>query len=342
MHRPSTARSVDPTGKLRAMAKAAGKKDIAKALKHAVHVHPEREIYREPTPDQQKFVKRIVRKVEVPYERKVKVPIKTTKLIPVTTKQRVKTKKLVEVDDFKEVDEKVAVTRERPEVREREVWVKKIVKETVMVPYTEHVMRKKRVPTKKLVEVEDYQDVEVTTNKAVTVDGFRVDTVHDSKLVEVEEEHEYVMRPQLNDHRIVTHRELGRAPKTKRGHLSRTIGRESYARDEAHMVDADSDSDPDDTEVPPPMPLKTRIGFTLRQRVGGAGTDPPVVAGLQHDGPAHRAGIRDGDLVVGVNGVNVSDIRSFRNQVGATTGPVELQVNRGGRSFNVTVKRKRR
>lgn len=39
-----------------------------------------------------------------------------------------KTTKLVEVDDFKEVDEVVTVVKTRPEVRDKEIWVKKIIK----------------------------------------------------------------------------------------------------------------------------------------------------------------------------------------------------------------------
>lgn len=77
-----------------------------------------------------------------------------------------------------------------------------------MVPYEEKVTRKKKVPCKRLEEVDSYQDVVVETNKQVTVDGYRVDEVQDTKLVEIEEEHEYEMKPRLRGARMVTHRSV--------------------------------------------------------------------------------------------------------------------------------------
>lgn len=60
--------------------------------------------------DQSSYVYRVlalqvVRQKEVPFVRKVKVPVTTKRVVQGTVNQTVKVKKLVEVPDFKEVQE---------------------------------------------------------------------------------------------------------------------------------------------------------------------------------------------------------------------------------------------
>lgn len=108
-----------------------------------------------------------------------------------------------QVPGFKEVDEEYTTVEHRSVMRDKEVWVKKVVQEEVMEPYEVRRTRKKRVPTSSLKEVEEWQEVTVTTDQAVEQDGFRVDEVEDTKLLEVKEEQLYELVPRLKDERIL-------------------------------------------------------------------------------------------------------------------------------------------
>jgi len=131
------------------------------------------------------FQEKVLRRVEVPFTRTVKVPTKTTKLVPTTVVTQVPIKKLVQVPSFTVVDEEYTVFEEREAIREKEIWVKKIVPETYMEKVPVKKIRQVQRPTTEIREVEDLVSVEVPTNRAVEMDGYRVDEVEDTKLVEV-------------------------------------------------------------------------------------------------------------------------------------------------------------
>jgi S1-C subfamily serine protease len=68
--------------------------------------------------------------------------------------------------------------------------------------------------------------------------------------------------------------------------------------------------------------------------------DHVVVAGLTRDGPAHRAGLRLGDVIRAVAGQRVSTLPQFLRGVwgqGAAGAPVALTLTRGRESLQVTV-----
>jgi hypothetical protein len=176
--------------------------------------------------------RKVTRQVTVPFTRKVKVAVKTTKIVPcmeevgeadialcvtcvlrthqqheinaaktnsliftkhsphslpVSPQRRIRTTKLVEVPVMQMVDEEYTEIEERQAVRDKEIWVKKIVPET----YIERVpVRKTRQVQRngtEIREVEDWQVVNVPGNRTVEVAGYRIDEVEDQKMVEVEE-----------------------------------------------------------------------------------------------------------------------------------------------------------
>jgi len=189
--------------------------------------------------------RRVVRQVEVPYTRTVKVPVKTRKIVPVVVQKKVRTNKLVEVPSWTTADEEYTEIVEQPAIRQREIWVKKLVPEKYIKKVEVKKSRKVKVPTTILKPVEDYEIVEVTENKAVEVDGFRVDQVEDSKLVEVEEFQTYELHPQATgESSVLGTREIG--PVRGAGHHSRRIGNEVYHPLDERTRDIEQDEAPDD------------------------------------------------------------------------------------------------
>ncbi len=69
-------------------------------------------------------------------------------------------------------------------------------------------------------------------------------------------------------------------------------------------------------------------------------SDHVVVAGLTRDGPAYRAGVRPGDVIVEVAGRSVSSLPQFFRGVwgtGAAGSQVPLKLTRGGQALHVSV-----
>jgi len=120
----------------------------------------------------------------VPVEEDVKVPVVRKEVNRYSEKQVVKAQRLVPVQKFKEVEETtLEVRREmvngRPE--KRAVPVTK----TRMQPYTDYV------------EEEYDVVVQVPKEEVVTRTGYRMDKHVTSKLMEIEEDHVYELRPVL-------------------------------------------------------------------------------------------------------------------------------------------------
>jgi hypothetical protein len=68
--------------------------------------------------------KKVLRRVEVPFTRQVKVPTQTVQIVPTTVETKVPVKKLVQVPGYKTVDETYTEYEEREAIREKEIWVK--------------------------------------------------------------------------------------------------------------------------------------------------------------------------------------------------------------------------
>lgn len=312
-----------------------GKKAADDALNNAVAVTPRRVVEDtvedrvEPT-DMRRLV---ARKVEVPYTRKVKVPVKTTVIKPVTTQQRVKVKRLVEVPSFKEVEEEYTEVKHREETRDKEIWVKKVVQEKIMVPYEVKKTRKKKVPTTKLQEVEEWQDVEVTVDQAVTTEGYRVDEVQDTRLVEVEEEEVFELVPRFRERIVVGTRELGNLDKD---HVGRRLGDRTYTARE--VADIEVDQYPSDREKIPAYiyRMRERLGMVIHySRHNGLS-----VRTIRRGGPAEDAGLRVGDLITALDGTRVHTLSDFRAAYTRSGETVTFSVERNGTAMSVGVTKK--
>lgn len=317
--------------------------------------------------------KKVIRQVEVPYTRTVKVPVKTRKIVPTKVQKKVKTKKLVEVPSFKMVDETYTEVVEQPAVRNKEIWVKKIVPERYMqkVPITK--VRQVKVPTTVIKEVDDYEIVEVSGSKAIEVDGYRVDTVEDSKLLEVEEYQTYEFRPfAAGPAKLLQSKEVG---PVRGKHHSRAVGNEVFHVADDRLRDIDLDSIPDDMAraslnnngpstydsapqraVPQnahqsqrsrtPQPAVARqfapskesepIGMKLRN----TNSNGVVVYQVNPGEAAERAGINTNDVVTYVNNRPTRNLTEFREVLNNSSGPLLVQVSRRGvRKLMLTIMR---
>jgi hypothetical protein len=321
------------------------------------------------------FVQRkVVRQVEVPFVRQVKVPVKTRKILPIKVQKRVKTTKLVEVPAFKMVDETYTDIVEQPAIREKEVWVKKIVPEKYMQKVPVKRSRRVKVPTTVIQEVDDWEVVEVNGSKAVEVDGYRVDDVEDSKLVEVEEFQTYKLEPTAyGPARIDNAYDIGNVEGV---HHSRKIGSQVYHANDHRVDHVPVDQVPDDFAR---MSLNQSRGYnrprsatarrgsrndhraqqsrshsTKYQRPSSARSQAPLgvklsdtashncisVTQVTSGSAAESAGVRRGDLISYANNKPTRNLKEFRDAVSNSRGHINLQVRRlGGVKLTLIVAR---
>jgi len=152
------------------------------------------------------LVTRTIRKqMLVPIEETVKVPVVRKEVNRHVAKQTIKAQRLVPVQKFKEVQETTL------EVKEEMVNGRR---EKRAVPVT----RTRRQPYTDFVEEEYDVVVDVPKQEVVTRTGYRMDKHVTSKLMEVEEDHVYELRPVLVKKGECRHRELADHHTFKKAH----------------------------------------------------------------------------------------------------------------------------
>jgi hypothetical protein len=312
----------------------------------------------------QTVTKRVVRQVEVPTTRQVKVPIKTTQIVEVMVPRQVASKKLVEYDAMTEREEEYEEVQSIPSTRQKEVLVKTYVTE----PYHREVVVKKTrrvpVPVKRFKEVEAWTTVQVPEQRTIEVDGVRVDTVNETKLVEVEEWHQYEMKPvPTGEATVIGMKDIG----TGRRLSGRTTGRVFAHNDPAHQHLANDDqysgrassrnggASYNNLRPQSAAPRGTgnlsqrfqpqsgassdsrRLGFKVRTSTSGPGKC--VVNEVEPGQLAARSGLKPNDEILSANGRQTNSLNDFKLAVGQSKGPLLLQVKRGSDRFVVTLQR---
>jgi len=207
------------------------------------------------------YRQKVTRRVEVPYTRKVKVPTTTTKVVPTSVLVKVPVKKLVQVPAYKIVDEEYTVFEDREAVREKEIWVKQVVPEKYIQKVPVKMTRQVKKPTQEIKEVEEMVEVNVPSTQAVQVEGYRIDDVEDTKVVEVEEfqEFEYLPHPTGNSELART-REIGRLPNSR---IARNVGSDTFHHDHPSVRALDLDSNPGGQNV------SADYGASITGQMGG-------------------------------------------------------------------------
>lgn len=137
------------------------------------------------------FRRKVTRTVQRPSTRKERVAVEVDKIVECQEPKTITTIVQTEVEDFETVTEYRTVERPVTKHRERVIWKSRPGQES----YTEQVPVQRTRMVKKAVlvvkQIEEIEDVKVIGTKEVEVDGFRVDTIEEIKVYEVDEWEEY-------------------------------------------------------------------------------------------------------------------------------------------------------
>ena len=292
--------------------------------------------------------KTVLRRVEVPFTRSVQVPTQVVKLVPTTVEQKVPVKKLVQVPGYQTVNESYIEYEDRQAIREKEVWVKKIVPEMYVERVPIQKVRQVQKPTQVIKEVETWETVQVPTTRRVVVDGFRVDEVPDSKVVEVEEEQTFALRPEpVGPNEIKSTRDLGRLqnphshlPDAPYGTQSSGAPLSQAGLPQPRFGSSNGYNRPSPTNqqpsynMPPSNPLEALRSYGLNvdethtRHTDGTGV---VVTRIDRGGAAARAGLQVSDIITSVQGRPATTVAEFVALLQRAPNGATLQVNRDGR-----------
>lgn len=287
------------------------------------------------------YRQKVTRRVEVPFTRKVKVPTRTTKIVPTTVEMRVPVKKLVTVPSFKVVDEEYTVFEEREAVREKEIWVKQIVPEKYMQKVPVKMTRQVKKPHQEIREVEEMVSVQVPSTQAVEVDGYRIDDVEDTKVVEVEEfqEFEYKAHP-TGQSELSRTREMGRLPNSR---IARNIGEDTFHEQHPDIRGLDLDSNPGYANE---RPFSASQGYQQGGAPGqqqGGGMRDPFEPDFSQDNFTHTDFIRAAGKNLSMGSVDTEMVRKSKAGLGLSvrnthtrhsdgTGVLITHVDNGGKA----------
>lgn len=305
----------------------------------------------EPAVDPQSTIRKtVIRRVEVPFTRTVQVPTQVVKLVPTTVEQKVAVKRLVESPGYQTVNESYVEYEDREAIREKEVWVKKIVPERYVERVAVQKVRQIQKPTTVVKEIESWEVVQVPTTRRVVVPGFRVEEVADSRLVEVEEEQTFALRPEpIGPNEIKSTTDLGRL-QNPNSHLpdapygsqpqgtpvGRGFGSPQFGSSQGYNRPsppaAAASSSPFGGSAANPLDALRSYGLgvdeTHTRHTEGTGV---VVTRIERGGVAARAGLQVGDIITAVQGRPTSTVAEFVQLLQRALGAVTLNVNRDGR-----------
>jgi len=141
------------------------------------------------------FRRKVIRRVEEPVTRKVRVPVKVQVL------QEYEYWTDVEVKKFKEVTREVPTTIQYTDLKPKKVYRDKVVwyPTTTTEEYVDYEMKQERVevekPFTKIVPEEIIQTVTVPTTRIVEEDGWRIDTVRGIRKVQYQEWQTFKLAP---------------------------------------------------------------------------------------------------------------------------------------------------
>ena len=139
--------------------------------------------------------------VQVPYVQDTKTPVKEYYKDTCNEKRHVKTKRLVPVTKYKEVEETTVEVCEEEVTEERLVWMQVPKKFTYKVKKPMERKKVVQVPYTDYIEEECEHEVVVPVDKKGVQEGYRLDKKLLSKAVEVEQEEVYEMRPHFKGYK---------------------------------------------------------------------------------------------------------------------------------------------
>lgn len=237
------------------------------------------------------------------------------------------------------VDEEYTVFEEREAVRDKEIWVKQIVPEKYMQKVPVKITRQVKKPSHEIREVEELVSVDVPSTTAIEVDGYRIDDVEDTKVVEVEEfqEFEYQAHPTGNTELART-RELGRLPNSR---IGRNVGTDTFDPEHPDLSQLDLDSNPGFDNARPynPENRNDRPPSANQQQVPRSGRTP----NFGNDNFTHTDFIRPAGKNLAIMATNTAAIRNASGGLGLNvknthtrhsdgTGVLVTTVEHGGRA----------
>lgn len=307
----------------------------------ALNISDARAAEEDPTrPDN--FRRKVTRRVEVPFTRKVKVPTRTTKILPTMVQVQVPVRKLVQVPSFKVVDEEYTVFEEREAIREKEIWVKQIVPETYMQKVPVKMTRQVKKSSTEIREVEELVNVDVPSTHAVEVDGYRIDDVEDTKVVEVEEFHEFEYQPHpTGNNEMARTRELGRLPQSR---IARVVGTDTFHPEHPDLRQLDLDSNADYANARPMSGQgRPMSGSGARPSSGRRGGPDATRPNYGNDNFTETDQLRSAGKVLGMFATNTQQLRQASGGLGLSVknthtrhtdgkGVLVTQVDNGGRA----------
>lgn len=232
-----------------------------------------------------------------------------------------------------------------------QIWVKRIVPEKYIERVPVQKVRQVQKPTQVIKEVESWETVAVPTTRRVVVDGFRVEDVPDSKVVEVEEEQTFALRPEpVGPNVIKSTNDLGRLH-NQHSHLpdapygsqpsGAPLQQSGYNPNYSQPPQAFGSSQGFNRPRPAAPAFNTPVNPLEALRGQGLGVDEThtrhtdgtgvVVTRIDRGGNAARAGLQVSDIITAVQGRPTTTVAEFVQLLQRAPGPVTLNVNRDGR-----------